>query len=397
MAQGPAIILHVHPKHERHARHLLCDSVHATALCNGAWKFGVSNTPTPPLHDATTATAAATTTTTWSLGSTFSSSQYGTKPSFRLTFQGVPNAEGKEAEGGGIGVSVQGDASLRCTEGAHDEGDMFDFVAPDLYHQFLIMAMWADEGMDADLPLLQAGLVDHVLHRLQHETSGLTSNAVPYTDMPTVKSLRAKALMPFTLRPSRRRLCLPRGVLLHGPPGSGKTRLATSVLPRCGFMVVLDGSASSLAKKYVGETEEYIRKQFATAANLRMLPTCIILDEVDSVASVRRATGPDHSNSWMNELLSQLSKDTTPALLFVGMTNRKAALDPAFVRRGRVGLHIYVGRLAPEDRWRLLHRALETVNLINPGDTLDDDRPPRDPEPDTEPGTFCHRTYMHPN
>jgi SpoVK/Ycf46/Vps4 family AAA+-type ATPase len=115
-------------------------------------------------------------------------------------------------------------------------------------------------------------------------------------------------------------------ILLHGPPGTGKTRFAHHLGQERGVMV-LAKSASDLLSPYVGETEERLRGMFEEAARDGDL---LLLDEADSFLSTREAGQPRWQSTQTNELLTSMERFQG---VFVCTTNRLDQLDPAVLRR----------------------------------------------------------------
>lgn len=119
-------------------------------------------------------------------------------------------------------------------------------------------------------------------------------------------------------------------ILLHGPPGTGKSHTAKAIANYLNINFV-GRSAASFGSKWVGETEASIRKLFADARTYR--PTVIFLDEIDALAKTRTTDNP-HSADALNELLVQLEGfDGNDGVYFIGATNRSDILDPAFLSR----------------------------------------------------------------
>lgn len=142
-----------------------------------------------------------------------------------------------------------------------------------------------------------------------------------------------------------------RGMLLYGPPGTGKTSLAEALAKK--FRESGGGGKETIVKiikgpevknMYVGGTEENIRKPFDEArANSRAFHI-IIFDEIDAIASVRSESS-EHNNSMVAQLLTMIDgvDNGEDNFLVIGITNRKDCIDPALLRPGRCGTHVYVG------------------------------------------------------
>lgn len=125
----------------------------------------------------------------------------------------------------------------------------------------------------------------------------------------------------------------PRGILLHGAPGCGKTALAR-VLAASSGLPFLAASASSLLSKWFGDSEARVRDLFRKAR--QMAPCIVFLDELESVGERRGQAGNEAADRLLAELLVQMDGLVArDGVLVLAATNRKDLIDEALLRPGR--------------------------------------------------------------
>lgn len=152
----------------------------------------------------------------------------------------------------------------------------------------------------------------------------------------------------------------PKGFLLYGPPGSGKTLLAKAVAneSNANFISV---KGPEVLSKWVGESEKAVREIFKKAK--QVAPTIVFLDEIDSIAPKRGGYGDSGvTERIVNQLLTSLDGvEVLQGVVVIGATNRPDILDNALIRAGRFDKMIYIPPPDKETRMKILE--VHTKNM----------------------------------
>jgi transitional endoplasmic reticulum ATPase len=139
----------------------------------------------------------------------------------------------------------------------------------------------------------------------------------------------------------------PKGALIYGPPGCGKTLIARALATESGANMILV-KGPELLSKWVGESEKGIREIFRKAK--ASSPCVVIFDELDSL--VRAKTGEGGvSETVLSQLLTEIEEGISSRVVVVGITNRPDVLDNSLLRTGRLDLALYVS--PPDEKGRL--------------------------------------------
>jgi transitional endoplasmic reticulum ATPase len=149
----------------------------------------------------------------------------------------------------------------------------------------------------------------------------------------------------------------PTGLLLAGPPGTGKTTVAKvlAAQARCSFYPV---SGADVMSKWVGESEGNIRRLFERARANR--PSIVFIDEIDAIAGRRGAV--EVHDTQVNQLLAEIDGVAGQRGVFVvGASNRPDQIDPAMLRGGRLSRTIILG--LPDEAGRLAILRLHTARM----------------------------------
>lgn len=146
------------------------------------------------------------------------------------------------------------------------------------------------------------------------------------------------------------------GVLVYGPPGSGKSVLVHALAAELGAnFVAIEGS--KVYNQWLGESEEAVRTLFRRAAEAR--PSLVMLDHLDALAPVRATDSSERTDERVvSALLASLDDAMAAGRVFVvGVSNRPELIDPAVLRSGRLGVHLEVPD--PDER-----RRAELVSML---------------------------------
>jgi spastin len=153
----------------------------------------------------------------------------------------------------------------------------------------------------------------------------------------------------------------PTGLLMYGPPGNGKTMLATAVAAEC-KATFFNVSCSSLVSKFHGDSEKVVKALFAIARE--RAPSIIFIDEIDSLLGARNQSGEHEASrrlktQIMVEIDGVASKLSTARVVVIGATNCPEDLDDAVIRR--LTQRIFVGPPDAKARAVLIARLLRDV------------------------------------
>ncbi|MDE3065791.1 MAG: proteasome ATPase [Acidobacteriota bacterium] len=243
---------------------------------------------------------------------------------------------------------------------------------------------------DAVLLDLRSGLLIEKLVR--QEAEELVLEEVPdisYADVggldEQIESITDAVELPYLHRRlfADYELPAPKGILLYGPPGCGKTLIAKAVANSLSQKVAeLSGNRNvrsyflnikgpELLNKYVGETERQIRLVFQRAREKAEegVPVIVFFDEMDSLFRTR-GTGisSDMESTIVPQLLAEIDGvESLRDVIVIGATNREDLIDPAILRPGRLDVKIKIERPDTDAAVQIFHRYLHGELPIDPG------------------------------
>lgn len=169
-----------------------------------------------------------------------------------------------------------------------------------------------------------------------------------------------------------------KGILLYGPPGTGKTLIARNIGSMISPVEPVIINGPELLNKYVGASEENIRTIFLKAEQdhqingLNSMLHVIIFDEIDAICKTRggsSSTRNDVTDSMVNQLLTKIDGcKELPNIFIIAMTNRKDLIDPALLRKGRIGTHIkiaYPDKIGREEIFRIHTKKMKMNGMFS--------------------------------
>eukprot|EP00123_Amoebidium_parasiticum_P009985 comp19823_c0_seq1/m.23840 comp19823_c0_seq1/g.23840 ORF comp19823_c0_seq1/g.23840 comp19823_c0_seq1/m.23840 type:complete len:726 (-) comp19823_c0_seq1:36-2213(-) len=157
----------------------------------------------------------------------------------------------------------------------------------------------------------------------------------------------------------------PKGVLLYGPPGVGKTLLVSAVARECGaHLITVNGP--SIYGAYLGESEQNLRRLFLEASSsAQTKPTVLFIDEIDALCPSREQSATAESRVVATLLTLMDGIKARGDLVVVGATNRPNAIDRALRRPGRFDREIHIDVPSEGERKAILEVHSKTLPLVN--------------------------------
>ena len=203
-----------------------------------------------------------------------------------------------------------------------------------------------------------------------------------------IEQIRDAVELPFLHKDlyAEHQLKAPKGILLYGPPGCGKTLIAKAVANslakkvtektgnKDGKSYFLNIKGPELLNKYVGETERHIRLIFQRARDKASegTPVIVFFDEMDSLFKTRGSgVSSDVENTIVPQLLSEIDGvEGLENVIVIGASNREDMIDPAILRPGRLDVKIKIQRPNAKGAAEILSKYLTSDLPINEDDLL---------------------------
>jgi len=191
--------------------------------------------------------------------------------------------------------------------------------------------------------------------------SAITSN-VTFKEVAGISSIKEELeeVVDFLNNPKKYKkydVSLPKGVLLVGPPGVGKTLIAKAVAGEADVPFFYQ-SAASFVHIYVGMGAKRVKELFTVAKS--KAPSIIFIDEIDAVGKQRGIGSNDEREATLNELLTQMDGfEQTSGVMVIAATNKIEVLDEALLRAGRFDRRVFLSLPSREDRISILELYLK--------------------------------------
>ncbi len=212
------------------------------------------------------------------------------------------------------------------------------------------------KGANMQKPQDQEALPE-LLHGIKRREIKPVTSTVTFADVAGIEEVKEELgeIVDFLKNPQKYHafgVKMPKGVLLAGPPGVGKTLIARAVAGEAGVPFFYQ-SGSEFVQIYVGMGAKRVRELFAAAR--QYAPSIIFIDEIDAVGKTRGMGRNDERESTLNQLLTQMDGfEESSNVVVIAATNQYDTLDNALLRAGRFDRRVFVSLPGIKERMAIL-------------------------------------------
>jgi ATP-dependent metalloprotease FtsH len=199
--------------------------------------------------------------------------------------------------------------------------------------------------------------IDRAEEITRHEEIRAIQTTIKFSDVAGINDVKEELeeIIDFLREPQKYReldIRLPKGVLLIGPPGVGKTLISKAVAGEAGVPFFYQ-SGASFVHIYVGMGAKRVSELFKKAK--QMAPSIIFIDEIDAVGKSRGAFRNDEREATLNQLLTEMDGfEDSSGVIVIGATNKVEVLDDALLRAGRFDRRIHISLPDMQERVKTL-------------------------------------------
>ncbi|MFV0481425.1 MAG: AAA family ATPase [Campylobacteraceae bacterium] len=192
-----------------------------------------------------------------------------------------------------------------------------------------------------------------------------STSKVKFSDVAGIEEVKEELteIVDFLKNPNKYQkmnIKLPRGVLLVGPPGVGKTLVAKAVAGEANVPFFYQ-SGASFVQIYVGMGAKRVRELFSIAK--RNAPSIIFIDEIDAVGKARGGMRNDEREATLNQLLTEMDGfEDNSGVIVIAATNKIEMIDDALLRSGRFDRRVFISLPDMQDRVKILETYLKDKN-----------------------------------
>ncbi|MDR2341853.1 MAG: ATP-dependent metallopeptidase FtsH/Yme1/Tma family protein [Campylobacteraceae bacterium] len=241
------------------------------------------------------------------------------------------------------------------------ESNVFELILTFAFFIFVLLSLYyyrkiqnKNNTQDSFINLKNAAVEDGEAHTLNVLPS---VSKVQFSDVAGIKSVKEELfeIVDFLKNPSvyqKMNVKLPRGVLLVGPPGVGKTMIAKAVAGEANVPFFYQ-SGANFVQIYVGMGAKRVRELFSVAKS--NAPSIVFIDEIDAVGKARGGMRNDEREATLNQLLTEMDGfEDSSGVIVIGATNRLEMIDEALLRSGRFDRRIFVSLPDLHDREKII-------------------------------------------